>query len=121
MMNKFGKISLYATGLLLPLPFFVGTTLGYVLKSSNPNNVDITNGLAYLANILITSIIILGILWAIALIAGILGIKKDQDKTMAKTSLMILALASALIIGYATVNMMTEQLKTNYTQTVQTK
>ncbi len=113
-MKSYGKISLYATTLVLPVPVFVGAVLGYVLKSANPDKVDITNGLAYLAPILITSFVVLAVIWGVALIAGLLGLKSDADKQPARTSLALLAIVSALIIGYVAVNAMTEQLKKDY-------
>ena len=113
-MKSYGKISLYATALALPVPVFVGAVLGYILKSANPDKVDITNGLAYLAPILVASFIVMALIWGVALIAGLLGLKSDADKQPARTSLALLAIVSALIIGYVAVNAMTEQLKKDY-------
>lgn len=113
-MKSYGKISLVATSLIFPVPFLIGTMLGYTLKYINPDKVDISNGLAYLEPILATSFIVLGVIWLIALVYGICAIKHDTNKELAHTSLALLAIITGLMAGYLIINTMTEQLKTNY-------
>jgi ABC-type transport system involved in cytochrome bd biosynthesis fused ATPase/permease subunit len=89
-MNKYGKVSLFSAGIMFPAATFVSGLIGWSLKSSNPDNVDITQGLAYLRPILVTGFCVFGVLLAISLVSGVLALRKDADKTFGKLGLALL-------------------------------
>ena len=90
-MNKFGKVSLFTAGIMYPAAALVGGLVAWNLKSGNRDNVDITAGLAYLRPILVTGFVLFGVLFATSLVSGVLALKKDQDKSIGKLALILLA------------------------------
>ncbi len=90
-MNKFGKVSLFTAGIMYPTAALAGGLVAWNLKSGNPDNVDITAGLAYLRPILVTGFILFGVLFIVSLISGVLALRRDQDRSLGKLSLVLLA------------------------------
>ena len=88
-MNKFGKISIIAASTALPVALIVSGLVSWQLKSSNPDNVDITQGLAYLRPILVSSFIVFGVFIVLSLITGLLALKRDQDISLGKLGLVL--------------------------------
>lgn len=95
-MNKYGKVSVISAGLVLPLALLAGNIVAWNLKSSNPDGVDITAGLAYLRPILITSFVVYGLVWLTSLVAGLLALKRDKVNELGKTGLVLLVLITVL-------------------------
>lgn len=101
--NKLGKISIISAGLVLPLALVASNTLAWYLKTTNPDNVDITAGLAYLQPILIAAFVTFGVAWIISLVAGLRGKKHDASDELSKVGLTLLALVTilSLIAAYS--------------------
>jgi uncharacterized Tic20 family protein len=113
-MNRFGKISIFAAGLMFPASAFIGGLIGWNLKSSNPNNVDITQGLAYLRPILVTGFVLFIGLLLTSFIAGIIALKKDTDRTFGKIGLVLLAIVLVFSAGAAFANAKTDDAINSY-------
>lgn len=101
-MNKFGKISIITAGLVLPVALLLSGVVAWHLKSTNPSDVDITAGLAYLRPILLTLFISFGIFWAVSLVTGLLGHKKDASSEYSKIGLTLLVLVTIVSVGAGT-------------------
>lgn len=105
-MNKFGKTSLVLASVALPLTLLVSGIISWHLKGTNPDNVDITAGLAYLKPILTATLVTFGVTWVSSFLLGIIGLKKDTSKEFAKLGLSILLVVTALslVAGIANKN-----------------
>lgn len=71
--HKLSRISIILTALALPAAMLTGALIGAILKGTNPDNVDISAGLAYLSPILIpsTAVLLTMLLASLALIVKI--------------------------------------------------
>ncbi len=98
-MNKFGKVSIITAGLVLPIAMLVSGIVAWQLKSTNPDAVDITAGLAYLRPILVTSFTAFGLIWLVSLVSGLLGLKKDASPDYSKLGLLLLVLITITSVG----------------------
>lgn len=103
-MNEFGKKSLITTSLLLPITLAASSLVSWYLKTNNPDGVDITQGLAYLRPILIVSFSTFLVGWLMALIFGIIGLKKDEAPQTSKLALALLVAITILSTTAAIAN-----------------
>lgn len=94
MTNKYGKMAIITASLILPLTLILSGLVAWQLKESNPDNVDVTAGLAYLRQILGTALVAAAILWGISLVSSLIGLKKDDDRTWAKLGMLVLVLVT---------------------------
>jgi len=99
------KSSLYAAAVLLSslvigLPIFVGKLVEAVLDTINPANVDTSQGLAYLTEILGFSFATVGVL--LVVIVVILAILYRRAKTLDAIALPLLILAVQVVLGIVT-------------------
>lgn len=113
-MNKYGKVSIFAAGLMFPAAAFIGGVVAWNLKGGNPDNVDITQGLAYLRPILVTGLTVFGLLLATSLVCGVVALRKDADKTFGKIGLALLATIFVFSAGAAISNAKTDDAIENY-------
>ena len=98
-MNKFGKVSIITAGLMLPTAMFISGVIAWHLKSTNPDGVDITAGLAYLRPILVSAYSIFGAIWLVSLVCGVLGLKRDTSPDYSKLGLILLILVTITSVG----------------------
>ena len=98
-MNKFGKISIVTAGLVLPISLLISGLVTWHLKSTNPDNVDITAGLAYLRPILVTGYTLFISIWLVSLVSAVLGLKKDATAEYARLGLILLVLVTITSLG----------------------
>lgn len=103
-MNKFGKLSIISASLLLPLTFLISGFVAWQLKESNPNNVDITSSMAYLKQILGTTLVVGAVVWVFSLAMALMGIKKDASSELGKLGLLALVLVTVFSIAGGMVN-----------------
>ena len=103
-MNKFGKTSVVIASLILPVTLLLSSMVAWHFKETNPNNVDITAGLAYLKQILGTTLIVFAVLWVTSLVSALIGLKKDASKELSKLGLVVLALVTILSVGSGIAN-----------------
>lgn len=90
-MNRNGKLSIVFASLVMPLTFLLSFAVSVHLKGTNPNQVDVTAGLAYLRPILITAIVsVIGCI-VLSIIFAIRSINIDKDKSLGKFALILLA------------------------------
>lgn len=82
--SRLGVISVVLLALALPVTLAVSQIVAAILKGVDPDNVDITQGLAYLSQILITGWLTFGLI--MAAVAGLIVriYKRDGDFSEAK-------------------------------------
>lgn len=106
MKNRFTDrtIAILAAAIFLPAGIATGLVVGSVLKFINPSDIDVWQPLAYLAPTLLTALVVMATLAAIAL-AYIMRLR-DTEKTLAKSArlplvilVINLALAAAALAG----------------------
>lgn len=93
---------LYATAIVLSslviaFPLFVGRVVEAILDTLNPADVDTTQDLAYLSEILGWSFALLGVL--LVVIVVVLAILYRRAKTLDAIALPLLVLALQIVIG----------------------
>jgi hypothetical protein len=115
MKHKYSTISFVCTALAVPMAMLVGLTTGLILKSSNPSNVDITAGLAYLTQGLVAGYATLAIFALSGVVFGVLGLKTEYRK-IAKASLTTLALVILAAVGTGLVQKRTDTVEANYSK-----
>lgn len=103
-MNKFGKISVVIASLALPVTLLISGFVAWQLKEANPDSVDITASLAYLKQILGTTLVVFAVLWVMSLASALIGLKKDGSKEFSKLGILILVLVTVLSIGAGIAN-----------------
>lgn len=100
--------------LLLPLTLLGGTLTAAILKANNPDNVDITTGLAYLSQTMTVAIVIFAVITA-----GIIGLviamyRRDHNFSEAKLPLTLLVCVLVVIALLASVNAYTNSVQDQY-------
>ncbi len=85
------------SSLVIPLPLLTGRLVEAVLDTINPANVDTTQGLAYLSQILGISFGALGVL--LVVIVVILAVLYRRAKTLDAIALPLLVLAIQIVVG----------------------
>lgn len=113
-MNKFGKLSIIASGLMLPLALIAGNLVTWYYKSGNPDNVDITAGLAYLRPILVISFTIFALTWLISLVSGLMALRRDRSSELGRIGLLLLALVSIISLFSAIAANKVTKIEENY-------
>lgn len=78
--------------LVIPLPIFVGRLVEAILDTANPNNVDVTQPLAYLSQILGFSFGALGVLMVAIVVIYVLVYRRTRTLDSLRLPLLILAI-----------------------------
>lgn len=107
-------LAITLTCLLLPLTMLAGVVAAAILKSANPDNIDITTSLAYLRQTMIASIIVFGL--AVATIVGLIVkmYRRDHNFTQAKLPLVLLVSTVGVIALLLVVNAYTNSVREQY-------
>ena len=84
------------SSLVIPLPIFVGRAVEVILDTINPNNIDVTQPLAYLGQILGISFGVLGALLVVIVIVYTVVYRRERTLDALKLPLLILALQIVL-------------------------
>lgn len=122
MKNIKGIVSITAAALLIPTTQIVSHLVGFNLKNSNPNDVDVTAGLAYLRPILLSAIATVTIIALIGFVSGILAVKKDDDKRFGKLGLVLLVICfGMLIVSNGIQNLENDVVTDAYKQKLETR
>lgn len=100
--------------LLVPTTMLVSASVAAYFKSNNPDNVDITQGLAYLQQSMIAAIITFTILVAIIVTLIVKMYKNDGNFSNAKLPLTMLIATSILLGGFGLVNAYTNKVQDQY-------
>ena len=82
--------------LVIPLPIFVGRLVEVILDAANPNNIDVTQPLAYLGQILGVSFGVLGALMIAIVVVYVIVYRRHRTLDALKLPLLILALQIVL-------------------------
>ena len=109
-------IAVTLIALALPLTLLVSQLVTAYLKSNNPDNVDITQGLAYLRPILIAGWVTFGVI--MASVAGLIVAmyRRDGNFIEAKLPLILSVLLVIILGGWMAVNSYTDQVEEDYRQ-----
>lgn len=100
-MNYNGKRSILLAGLALPLATLTGNSIAWYLKTYNPDNVDVSAGLAYLRPVLLSGVSVFAVCIIGGIIYGLRGIKRDTDRQLAAAGLLLVALIVLVSLGSA--------------------
>ncbi len=115
MNQKHAKISLAASALALPVALMAGNLTSLILKTNNPDNVDITANLAYLRPTLIVSFTIFGVLCVISLVFAIISMRKG-DKSLSKFSLVVLVAVLLVSLAAGLLQKQTDAIERDYSK-----
>jgi cytosine/uracil/thiamine/allantoin permease len=115
MKNKYGTISVISAALALPFALMVGNVASLLLKSSNPNNIDITASLAYLSQTMTAAVVAFVALTLVSLLTAVLGMKQANKET-AKMGLKILVAVVLISVFAAILQKRTERVETDYSK-----
>ena len=100
--------------LILPITLVVGALAAAYYKSTNPDKVDITQGLAYLSQIMTISILTFVVL-SILVIVGIAKMyRTDGNFSRAKLPLLLLVTTVVLLAAYALTSAYTSKVQDQY-------
>lgn len=103
-MNTNGRISIILASAALPLAMLISGTVAWILKSSNPDNVDVTAGLAYLQPILVSAFVTFAITMLGALVFAIRGKRRDKSSELSTLGLLLVVILTLLSIGAGIAN-----------------
>jgi hypothetical protein len=98
MQARYSKVSLILTALAVPLALFVGKLLEFILKSTNPSNVNVASSLAYLGIIIMSSIIVAVVCWVASMLCVVVAKKKGEDISFTKAALIVLVVTICLTV-----------------------
>lgn len=96
--EKSTQLSLVCAAILLPSTILFSKILEYILKSTNPSNVNIYHELAYLSPILISSIVFYSIIFVIGMTSGIYALKSSSAK-FARLSIILLSVEFVMAVA----------------------
>lgn len=100
--------------LMVPTTIVVATATAAYFKGTNPDNVDITQGLAYLEQTIIAGVITIGIFIAVSAWAIVRMYRRDHDFSNAKLPLVLLIATIVLMFGASVINSYTNQVQNKY-------
>ncbi len=95
--------SLYFGGSVMPAMFTAGQVTGQLYKHYNPSAVDVSNGLAYLRQILFVAFFVGVTTWLLTLIFFVRAYR-GPDKDLAKIGLVIGTLPLMVFVIIAVIN-----------------
>ena len=98
--SRLHTIAVVLCSLLIPFPLFVGRLVEGVLDTLNPADVDVTQGLAYLSEILGLSFAALGVI-LLAIIVALVALFR-QGKGFAAIRLPLTVLVIQIVLGVVT-------------------
>lgn len=105
--------AIICASLLFPAAFMASALTAVYFKSVNPDNVDVTQGLAYLGQSLLAAVIVAVVL-LIACLAYSLMTYREEGAAAAKLPLGLLAVNVAFIIGIALTNAQVNRVQDRY-------
>lgn len=102
--NKYGRISVFSAGLVLPVSLLSALVATWYTKSRSAINASLSNELSYMSEILLVFLAVYTFLWVISTVSVVMGLKKDLDKSTAKISLVLIITISVLSIALGAIN-----------------
>jgi glucan phosphoethanolaminetransferase (alkaline phosphatase superfamily) len=108
------NVATFLTAALIPIIILVSQTVGAIYKTNNPDNVDITNGLAYIQQTLIAGIGV-GIVIALIIVWLIIRIyRRDKNFSEAKLPMLLLVFVGACVVAIAAISNYTSSVENQY-------
>ncbi len=107
-------VSISIVALTVPLTILASTLTGAYMKANNPDNVDISQGFAYLQQTLFAGIIVFSL--CVAIVIGLISLLYKQDRHFGNAKLPLVLLVTVVVIMGATLlgNAYTNQVRDNY-------
>ncbi len=97
-MNSNGKRSIVLASLALPVALIISGSIGWYLKTHNPDNVNITSGLAYIRPILGSALISFGAFMLAAFLCALRGLRRDTSRDLSVLGLSLIVVLTVLSI-----------------------
>lgn len=109
-------IATVMAALAVPVTLLMAQLVGVYYRSSNPDNVDITQGLAYLRPIMVAAWLTFGVM--VALVVALISkmYKRDGNFAQAKLPLSLLVVIVIVMGGWMAVNSYNDQVVNEYRQ-----
>ena len=108
------NVATLLTAALIPIIILVSQTVGAIYKTNNPDNVDITNGLAYIQQTLIAGIGV-GIVIALIIVWLLIRIyRRDKNFSEAKLPMLLLVFVGACVVAIAAISNYTSSVENQY-------
>ncbi len=102
------------SALIVPITLLVSTVTGAYYKSSNPQNIDITQGLAYLQQTMTAAVITFSLI-ALFIVIGIVKMyRRDRNFSDAKLPLVLFSATIVLLIATGITNAYTNSVQDQY-------
>lgn len=100
--------------LMIPITIVVSVLTALYFKSTNPDNVDVSQDLAYLQQTIVAGIITF-VLFTVAVVTGIvLMYRRDRNFSNAKLPLVLLLIVCTLMAGIIVVSSYTSKVTDQY-------
>lgn len=100
--------------LMVPVTILVSIAVTAFYKSTNPDNVDITQSLAYLQQTLVSAGIVFGVFIIVSVAAIIKMYRNDHNFTNAKLPLVLLIAILVIMAASGVLNSYTNQVQNKY-------
>ncbi|MEO6109577.1 MAG: hypothetical protein ABIP50_01020 [Candidatus Saccharimonadales bacterium] len=100
--------------LMVPVTVLVGVLTAAIFKSANPDNVDITQGLAYLQQTIIAVVVTFALFIVVSVVAIIKMYRKDHNFSNAKLPLLLLVAIIVLMTAVSITNSYTNEVQNKY-------
>lgn len=100
---RHGRAAIACAALAVPVTVLLGSAVAWYYKTRNPDDVDITAGLAYLRQILLTTFGAFLVMAVLTIVLAVFGLRRDDDPALARLALVLLAAVTAcgLLAGVA--------------------
>lgn len=100
-MNRHGRISIIFASLAFPLALLISSTAAWYLKSHNPDNVDVTAGLAYLRPILLSAFVTFGLCMVLSLWFALWGKRHDNSPELSYLGILLIIVVTLVTLASA--------------------
>lgn len=98
-MNRYGRLSIIFASLALPLALLISGTITWYLKAHNPDNVDITAGLAYLRPILVSAFVTFGASMVLSLWFAVRGKRHDASPGLSYLGIVLVVVVTLMSLA----------------------
>lgn len=100
--------------LALPVAILASAATAAYYKNTNPDNVDITQGLAYLQQSMMAGVIAFALFVALSVVGIVMMYRSERNFINAKLPLVLLVTVLVLVAGIVMLNAYTNQVQDQY-------
>lgn len=116
MKKQLSSISIACVALAMPAARLAATLTNLLYKKSNTGKIDITNKVAYQHQTMLVGVIVFAILLIVAVVFGVLSLKKAEQKRLGQLSLILVAVVSIITVGIYASQKAIDKTEKNYTK-----